>query len=97
VDEAAARRDGQSHSIHVDDFDAFRSPVDGSLIRNGRDLREHNLRNNVVSAQEFSPEFYAQKARERQRFYDGEHSASEKLARKQEIYNNWIRAERDGN
>lgn len=30
-------------------FDAFRSPVDGSLIATQNDLSEHNKRNNVVN------------------------------------------------
>lgn len=30
-------------------FEAFRSSVDGSIIRGERDLKEHNLRNNVVN------------------------------------------------
>lgn len=30
-------------------FEAFRSTVDGSVISNERDLREHNKRNNVVN------------------------------------------------
>ena len=30
-------------------FDAFQSTVDLSIIRNERDLREHNQRNNVIS------------------------------------------------
>ena len=30
-------------------FEAFKSVVDGSLIRSKRDLEEHNRRNNVVS------------------------------------------------
>lgn len=30
-------------------FDSFVSPVDGSVIRTSRELKEHNVRNNVVS------------------------------------------------
>lgn len=30
-------------------FEAFRSSVDGSIIRNQRDMLEHNKRNNVVN------------------------------------------------
>ena len=30
-------------------FDAFKSTVDGSIIRTNRELQEHNRRNNVVS------------------------------------------------
>lgn len=30
-------------------FEAFRSPVDGSIVRSSRDLSEHNTRNGVVN------------------------------------------------
>lgn len=30
-------------------FDAFISPVDGSVVHNNRELKEHNIRNNVVN------------------------------------------------
>lgn len=30
-------------------WEPFKSPVDGSIIRTGRELAEHNRRNNVVS------------------------------------------------
>lgn len=33
-------------------FEAFKSPVDGSLVRSARDLAEHNTRNGVVNIQE---------------------------------------------
>lgn len=33
-------------------FEAFKSPVDGSIIKNDRDMQEHNKRNNVVNAAE---------------------------------------------
>lgn len=33
-------------------FEAFVSTVDGTLIRNARELKEHNVRNNVVNLNE---------------------------------------------
>ena len=36
-----------SYAIHGD-IDAFKSVVDGSVISDRKQLREHNLRNNVV-------------------------------------------------
>lgn len=33
-------------------FEAFKSPVDGSIITNSAELREHNKRNNVVQLHE---------------------------------------------
>jgi hypothetical protein len=93
VDEAA-RRAAQS-AIHGD-IQSFVSPVDGSVISDRKQLREHNKRNNVVNADEFTPEHYAAKAKERERFYNGEYTPKEQFARKQEIYNIIQRAEDHG-
>ena len=46
---------------------------------------EHNNRNNVVDAAEFTPEFYAGKAKERADFYQGNHTSAEKQARGEQI------------
>lgn len=35
--------------LHTAQFEAFRSPVDGSIIASHSDLREHNKRNHVVN------------------------------------------------
>ncbi len=78
------------------DIAAFVSPVDGSIISDRKQLREHNKRNGVVSADEFTPEFYARKAKERARFYNGEYTRKEQFQRKQEIYNIIERLEREG-
>ena len=94
IDEAA-RRSSAGVAIHGD-ITSFVSPVDGSVITDRKQLAEHNKRNNVVSADEFTPEFYARKAQERADFYNGKHSRQESLKRKQEIYENMMRAERDG-
>ena len=48
------------------DIDSFVSPIDGSVISDRRKYREHCQRHNVVNAAEFSPEYYARKAKERQ-------------------------------
>ena len=77
-----------------DDIPTFVSPVDGSIISDRSHLREHNKRNNVVSADEFSPEHYERKAKERADFYQGKHSREESLNRKREIYEKIIEAER---
>ena len=91
-DRADGKRFANIHGV----FDSFVSPVDGTVIHTARQLREHNIRNNVVNADEFSPEFRAKKAAERADFYEGRMSAKEKLARKQEIYEVMMRAEQDG-
>ena len=94
IDEAAIRRDAGAPA--VGSFESFASPVDGSIIRNSRQLADHNKRNNVVNAAEFTPEFYAEKAKERERFYNREFTPAEKLQRKQQIYEAITRAERNG-
>jgi hypothetical protein len=94
IDEAAIKSD-LGAAIHGD-IRPFVSPVDGSVISDRKQLREHNKRNNVVNADEFSPEFYARKAQERADFYQGKRPKAEVLKRKQEIYETIIRAERNG-
>ena len=94
VDESARRRDASRGIIVRGNFDAFRSTVDGSLIDSHRALEQHNRRNNVVNASEFSPEYLAQKRREREDFYQGRHSREESQKRKMELYETITRAER---
>ncbi len=53
------------------DIAPFVSPVDGTVIGGRRQLRDHNKRNDVVNSQEFSAEFYKQKAAERADHYQG--------------------------
>jgi hypothetical protein len=93
ADAAAAVREGADVLVRGK-FDAFVSPVDGSLISNQKQLDDHNKRNNVVSASEFSPEFYERKAKERARLYTGEHSKAEKQRRGEEIHRIIERLER---
>jgi len=95
VDESAQRHDAKKGiSIIRDNFKPFRSTVDGTTITNDRELAEHNRRNNVVNASEFSPEYLAQKRREREDFYQGRHSREESQKRKMELYETITRAER---
>jgi len=96
IDEAARRAD-RTAAVSVNNFDAFVSPVDGTLIRNMRDYREHNRRNNVVPSSEFSPEFIERKAKERADFFTGNHSRQESIKRKQELYERMVAAERNHN
>lgn len=75
-------------------FDAFHSPVDGSLIASHKALREHNARNGVVDSREYSPEYYQRKAAERARYFSGEHRTPEEVYRaKQQIHELIVRAE----
>ena len=75
------------------DIEPFVSPIDGSVISDRKQLREHNKRHDVVNAAEFSPQWYAKKAKERQDFFDGKLSKEEHRARKQGLYDKIIRAE----
>lgn len=72
------------HAIHGD-ITPFVSPVDGSVISDRKGLREHNKRNNVVNADEFSPEHYEKAAKERARTYTGEKTREETYARRCEM------------
>ena len=83
-DESARALDS-GHAIHANNMDAFISPVDGSLVRNKREYDDHNKRNNVVNAKEFTDEFYAGKAKERADYHEGRHSKEETYARRCEV------------
>jgi hypothetical protein len=94
-DAEALSRDGGSAAVHGD-IQPFVSPVDGSVISDRKQLREHNARNNVVNSAEFGTQHWDEKRKERDRFYSGEHTRQESFARKQEIYNTITRLEREG-
>jgi len=76
------------------DIEPFVSPVDGSVISDRKQLREHNSRNGVVSADEYSSDFLERKAKERADHAQGITSSAEKQERRQVIYENMIAAER---
>lgn len=92
IDESAERREGLLFSSGA--FEPFRSNVDGTLIRNGRELREHNRRNNVVLAEEFGTEFFEKKEKERRRIFAGERTREQTFRDRQAIYDTMIRMER---
>ena len=93
ADDAAVERDGGA-AIHGD-IQSFVSPIDGSVISDRKQLREHNKKHNVVNTSEFNPEFLERKKQERERFFKGEHTPAESLARKQELYEAFARADRN--
>jgi hypothetical protein len=87
VDESARRAAAASSGVAVHgDIEPFVSPVDGSVISDRKQLREHNKRNNVVNADEFSPEYYEQKAKERAKFYNRERTKKEIRDDRMKIY-----------
>lgn len=94
LDEAAVKRDEELGIIVRGNFDAFKSPIDGSLIRNHRDYMEHCRRHGVVPSQEFSREHYEAKAAERAKGFTGEVGSKEILQNKREMYETLMQMER---
>ncbi len=67
------------------DIESFVSPVDGSVITDRAQLREHNKRNDVVNSAEFSKEHYERKAAERADHYNGTDHTVYGAKRKREL------------
>jgi hypothetical protein len=82
-----------SHAV-FGDIESFVSPVDGAVITDRKQLREHNERNGVVSYSEYSPEFIEKQKKKREDFFDGKTSREDTLNRKQKIYELMTQAER---
>jgi hypothetical protein len=74
-----------------DDLDSFVSPIDGSVISDRKQLAEHNKKHNVVSANNFSPEFQARKTAERHELEHGKKAVRE---RKEAMYEVMMEQER---
>jgi len=90
--DAAARAEA---SVTVrGDIEPFVSPIDGTVVSGRRQYDEHCRKHNVVSAQEFTPEFYAGKAKERADFYEGKRTRQEIHRDRQQIYNTIIGLEK---
>ncbi len=73
-----------NHAVHGD-IQPFVSPLDGSVISDRKQYREHCERHNVVPAAEFSQDFYERKAAERARLYTGERTKAEVRRDRQKI------------
>lgn len=71
------------------DLQPFVSPIDGSVISDRRQYRNHCDKHGVRPASEFPPEHYAQKAKEREAHYKGQSSPQEALKRKQALNEIW--------
>ena len=76
----------KQHYVHGD-IEAFVSPIDRTVISDRKQYREHCEKHGVVPAQEFSAEHYKQAAEKRARFFQGQHSKQERVARRQQMYN----------
>jgi hypothetical protein len=65
----------------------FISPVDGSIIRNKRELHEHNKRNNVVQTTDGHDQDWAGREKERAGFYGSKAQKEERIeAVKESLY-----------
>lgn len=95
IDQEAVAHD-RARGFIVKDVEPFRSPIDGTIISSRRQYEEHCKKHNVVPAAEFSQEWYDKKAQERAKHFTGELSRQEVFKRKQEIYEQMVRMERDG-
>jgi len=93
IDKAATRQTG---SFVQGDIQPFVSPIDGSVIADRKQYREHCKKHGVVPAAEFSKEFYDRKAAERADHYTGNRSTEERIEIRKAIYEQMIRAERNG-
>ena len=85
IDDAAIQRDIDRGIIVKGNFDAFKSPIDGSVISNQREYEDHCQKHNVVDSREFSAEWYAKKKAERERLFSGERTKEQELRDKQFI------------
>jgi hypothetical protein len=85
-DLAGGNKSPHSEAAIHGDIKSFVSPVDGSVISDRKQLREHNKRNNVVNYAEFEGT---------KQPVTGEHTPAQTYARKQELYEVLNRAERN--
>lgn len=67
--EKIAESEGMNSGLIImPDIPDFLSPVDGSIVHGRKSLREHNKRNNVTNAADFTNE-WKEKARERAKVF----------------------------
>lgn len=100
LDKAAADIDGvpwnpeEQHYNHFiqNDMEQFVSPIDGTVIRDRKQYREHCRKHGVVPAAEFDAGFYEAHRKRR----EAGPSAEERLQVKREMYELACHAERGG-
>jgi len=97
ADESARIRDGgvAGAAVHGD-IQSFVSPIDGTVISDRKQLREHNKRHNVVNTQEFGTEHWERKAKERADLYEGRRSTQQVQRDREQIHEIIMRHERNG-
>ena len=72
-----------SHAI-FNDIESFVSPIDGSVISDRKQYREHCRKHGVVNAAEFDGQ-WSEAAKKRADFYEGKSSKEEAFRRKKAI------------
>lgn len=60
------RRNAVQTAFVQGDIESFRSPVDGSLISDRAQLREHNHKHGVTDLRDYGDDYFARKEQERQ-------------------------------
>lgn len=90
IDTAAQQRGGMAYVR--DYFEPFKSPIDGSIIKNQRDLANHNKRHSVTNTADFGPDWVEKKARERKEALT-QRTKEEAMTIKRHMYEQIIRAE----
>ncbi len=93
VELGAKARPVDGVAVHGD-IEPFVSPLDGSVISDRKQLRDHMAKHGVVPAAEFSQEFYDRKAQERARVYTGERTQEQVRKDRQAIWETINRLER---
>ena len=85
IDEAAFKHDHGTGPIVKGNFDAFKSPIDGEVISTQRQYDDHCKKHNVVPMAAFGNDWVEGKEREREKVFNGKHTAQETWERRAEI------------
>jgi hypothetical protein len=54
----------QNNSAAVHTMEPFKSPIDGSIIRDPASLRAHNIKHGVTDSREYGPDYFERKRKE---------------------------------
>jgi hypothetical protein len=76
--EVKQRRERASAPTVLDDIKPFVSPVDGTVITSRSRLHDHNRRNNVEPAGDYTPQDYINRARAMRARMEGQTSADKR-------------------
>lgn len=56
-----AMKKAVASAVHGTNFEAFKSPIDGSIINTPSDLRAHNNRNGVTDIRDYGEDWFARR------------------------------------